>query len=39
MKFYDTGCEAHSALKAGVKDFGIEGVQTTYYTPAVTATL
>lgn len=37
MKYYDTDCAAHGVLKAGAKDLGVEGIQTTYYTAAVTA--
>jgi hypothetical protein len=39
MKYYDTDCSAHSTLKGNVKDLGIEGIMTAYYTPGVTATL
>jgi hypothetical protein len=36
MAYYDSGCEAHQALKAGAKDFGISGMMMVYYTPVVT---
>jgi len=39
MKYYDTDCAAHSTLKSNVKDLGIEGILTTYYTPGVSAGL
>lgn len=39
MDFYDTDCEAHSALKLSVKELKVDGIQTIYYNPAVTATL
>jgi hypothetical protein len=30
MQYYDTGCQAHSALKLGAKPL-VEGVMTVYY--------
>ncbi|KIN01562.1 hypothetical protein OIDMADRAFT_19345 [Oidiodendron maius Zn] len=39
MKYYDTDCTAHSTLKNNVKDLGIEGIMTTYYSPGVSAGL
>jgi hypothetical protein len=39
MKYYDTDCDAHKVLKSNAKDLGVEGIQTVYYTPAVTAAL
>lgn len=37
--YYDTECEAHKTLKAGVKELGNEGTMMMYYTPAVTAAI
>jgi hypothetical protein len=39
LKYYDTGCEAHTTLKAGAKELGIEGIMTVYFSAAVTAAL
>ncbi|PMD27581.1 hypothetical protein NA56DRAFT_615380 [Hyaloscypha hepaticicola] len=39
MKYYDTDCEAHQTLKAGVKSLGVEGIMTVYFPPAVVSAL
>ncbi len=39
MKYYDTDCEAHQILKAGVKTLGVEGIMTVYFPPAVVSAI
>ncbi len=39
MKYYDTDCEAHQTLKAGVKSLGAEGIMTVYFPPAVVSAI
>ncbi len=39
QNYYDTDCEAHKKLKVGAKSCGVEGVLTTFFEPAVTASL
>ena len=36
MRYYDTDCEAHAALKSHIKDVTCEGILTVYMKPQIT---